>query len=405
MKFNPLKDLKTGWVDSTQDVISSWQKAGKGDAKGWANDSISSAKKFFDPGGVFFGKNKKGSDPGAADRARGIDEFFQAIKDFEEKGNNQYSWLGDLQNTNLGDTEMNGIKLDPKLKGYEMQALADLEQISKDGLSMRDQADLARLEGQVNRQNAGRTGAIQQSMAARGMGGSGLELVAQMQANQDATERQALASLEKAAMAQDGRRNATAQLGSQAGQMSARDFAQQAQRAQAQDAINRFNVANQNSTNSANWQGRQGLANQNVNQNNSFQQSILDAKQDGAKMRHNIGTEASNRYEANKAKQGNFMQGAMTGMSAGSNFGPWGAAIGAGAGGLSTQHKEYYEGGQVPGQAKVPGDHPANDTVPAMLSPGEVVVPRTVAEQIPGEDPVEAIVKLLKGRPYGKFQR
>lgn len=38
---------------------------------------------------------------------------------------------------------------------------------------------------------------------------------------------------------------------------------------------------------------------------------------------------------------------------------------------------DFKQGGQVPGKAEVPGDHPMNDTVPAKLSPGEVVVPRT----------------------------
>lgn len=38
----------------------------------------------------------------------------------------------------------------------------------------------------------------------------------------------------------------------------------------------------------------------------------------------------------------------------------------------------YKQGGQVPGEAKVAGDSPENDTVRARLSPGELVVPRTV---------------------------
>lgn len=49
------------------------------------------------------------------------------------------------------------------------------------------------------------------------------------------------------------------------------------------------------------------------------------------------------------------------------------------------------DGGMVPGQAKVAGDHPANDTVPAMLSPGEVVVPKSVVEQ--GPDACYAFLK------------
>lgn len=40
-------------------------------------------------------------------------------------------------------------------------------------------------------------------------------------------------------------------------------------------------------------------------------------------------------------------------------------------------------GGKVPGQAKVAGDSLKNDTVPALLSPGEIVIPRTVANKGP----------------------
>lgn len=36
------------------------------------------------------------------------------------------------------------------------------------------------------------------------------------------------------------------------------------------------------------------------------------------------------------------------------------------------------DGGIVPGQAKVKGDSPKNDTVPALLKPGSMVIPRTV---------------------------
>lgn len=41
------------------------------------------------------------------------------------------------------------------------------------------------------------------------------------------------------------------------------------------------------------------------------------------------------------------------------------------------QVSDFTNGGPVPGQANVPGNSPANDTVKAKLSPGEVVVPRT----------------------------
>ena len=55
-------------------------------------------------------------------------------------------------------------------------------------------------------------------------------------------------------------------------------------------------------------------------------------------------------------------------------------------------------GGPVPGQAQVPGDSPMNDTVHARLSPGEVVVPRSIVQSHP-EDVATllAAMKHLRG--------
>lgn len=48
------------------------------------------------------------------------------------------------------------------------------------------------------------------------------------------------------------------------------------------------------------------------------------------------------------------------------------------AGGSSFISGLFSSGGHVPGKAAAVGDSPANDTVPAMLSPGEVVIPRSI---------------------------
>jgi hypothetical protein len=40
----------------------------------------------------------------------------------------------------------------------------------------------------------------------------------------------------------------------------------------------------------------------------------------------------------------------------------------------------FKPGGKVPGKASVPGDSLKNDTVPAIVSPGEIVIPRSVAQ-------------------------
>jgi hypothetical protein len=357
------------------------------------------------------GKDTGNNGQGAEDL--GMKEYFDAIKEYENGGNNQYSWLGDFQGgPSLNSTEMGKIAVDPRYSQYEQQALRDLEQQSKDGLSARDLADMAQLESQVNRQNSGRIGAIQQNMAARGMGGSGMELVAQMQAAQDATERQALASLEKNAQVQQGRRDATAQLGQVSGQLSARDYQQQAQKAAAQDAINRFNTANQWNQNQMNWQGRQGIANQNVAQNNQFAQNKMQAQQGGAQMRYNSGVEADNRAamrkQGNKAQMSGIMQGVGTvaggvlGATAGSIV-PGagtvaGAALGAslgGAAGGAAGSMFYAHGGEVPGQAQVPGDSYANDNVPIVASAGEIVIPRSITTLDP-KDAAEAAKLFVK---------
>jgi len=69
-----------------------------------------------------------------------------------------------------------------------------------------------------------------------------------------------------------------------------------------------------------------------------------------------------------------------------------GTALGMGMG---KAPKKKAKGGMIEGHAKVEGDSEKNDTVPAMLSPGEIVIPRTKAK-----DPKKAkefVDQVLKG--------
>lgn len=56
-------------------------------------------------------------------------------------------------------------------------------------------------------------------------------------------------------------------------------------------------------------------------------------------------------------------------------------------------------GGGVPGQAKVMGDSQKNDVVPAMLSPGEFVIPRHIMNS---EDPIGNAVKFMQMHMRGQ---
>lgn len=60
------------------------------------------------------------------------------------------------------------------------------------------------------------------------------------------------------------------------------------------------------------------------------------------------------------------------------------------------------KGGQVPGKAKAKGDNYKNDTVPAMLSPGEIVLPRSVAQSDNAAEKAKAFVEEIKKSKKGK---
>lgn len=84
----------------------------------------------------------------------------------------------------------------------------------------------------------------------------------------------------------------------------------------------------------------------------------------------------------------NLGMSALGGGGGGSGGGGGGGIMGA----LPMLAAAFSPGGSVPGKAKVGGDNLKNDTVPAMLSPGEVVIPRSVMNS---DDPVGNSAKFV----------
>lgn len=119
-------------------------------------------------------------------------------------------------------------------------------------------------------------------------------------------------------------------------------------------------------------QGLYGQVSGNVNQQNSA--AIQNASQQNS---------------ANAAINSQIAQGQM-GM-AGGLLNAGGAALGV--------MKPMAQGGVVPGKAAMPGDHPANDTVAAKLSPGEVVIPKSIMES---SDPASAAAAFVQGVMHSK---
>lgn len=179
-----------------------------------------------------------------------------------------YDWLGDLgaehvnagadvgynditsnlaQFSEAGPSAMEGVKTDPRLQENQMASLAALEDIYKSGgMTAADQANLSKIQTQAQTADRGRRGAIQQQMASRGMGGSGMDLLAQLQSSQAATDQMGQQGLDVAGMAQDRALNAMLQSGELAGGIRGQQFGEQSQVASARDAINKFNAQNRN---------------------------------------------------------------------------------------------------------------------------------------------------------------
>lgn len=84
-------------------------------------------------------------------------------------------------------------------------------------------------------------------------------------------------------------------------------------------------------------------------------------------------------------------------FSSGGAFGGGGGPMGPSSGASMGVPIGAASGGMVPGQASG-GDRSSNDTVPAMLSPGEIVLPRSVVNDEDAEAKAAEFVKAIKAR-------
>lgn len=86
--------------------------------------------------------------------------------------------------------------------------------------------------------------------------------------------------------------------------------------------------------------------------------------------------------------------GTIAGASIGSRI------FGGGGGGLTEAEAAPFrsKGGEIKGRAKFNGDTRTNDTVPALLSPGEIVLPRSVAQDEQAPEKAKKFVEAIKSR-------
>lgn len=141
-------------------------------------------------------------------------------------------------------------------------------------------------------------------------------------------------------------------------------------------------------------QGGQNLGAQSLQGQDIWQRAIANQNQLGMGAQNiNAGIAAQNAQMQNQTNMG-----ILSGLSSA------GAAMAGGkahGGEITSVGSKLKDGGNVPGMAQIEGDSPKNDTVHAMLSPGEIVIPRSLVD-----DPerakkfIEQINKKKKGGGY-----
>lgn len=293
-----------------------------------------------------------------------------------------------------GNTHLNDIAVDPRLKEAQLKALASLQGVADSGgMTAGDTANMRRMQSQVAGDDAGRRNAILQGMQQRGLGGSGMELLAQLQGSQASTDREAQQGLDVQGMAQQRALQAMMQGGQLGGDIRGQDFAEQARIKGAQDAIDQFNTqwTNQGRTHASDMQYQSGVQNagyglqaglanrgarQDVNNataNTANQQTVMNNMQIPQQR-------FQNQVATTQAKQAGYGGGVdYYGRKYGAKSAEQGNKAGSVIGGATTLLAALSHGGEVPGRCAFGGDNSHNDKVPAMLSPGEVVVPRSIA--------------------------
>lgn len=326
-----------------------------------------------------------------------------------------------LQDRNAFDN----ITSSPEFAAAQQSALTQLQQIgSEGGMTPIDRAKLQDITDEQNTTARGRTEAVMQNARERGIGGSGLEMASRLQGEQSAADRASRQGTDVAAMAQQRALDAIQGAGEMGGRMQEAEFNREATKAQSQNAIDAANTAmmNQgrmyntsaaNTAQAANLGEKQRVADTNVNTaniqettNRALPQQVFEdelGKQSAIANAYNQwGQAAAAKKGQKQAFQNQLIAGGLqaAGTAAGTMVGGpiGGAAGGQAASAFAPKHEyqlpggggyacggmvkeDYTDGGVVDGTAQVPGDSPMNDTVDARLSPGELVIPRSLVSE------------------------
>jgi len=170
------------------------------------------------------------------------------------------------------------IEEDPRLMGQQSAYLNQLKALADSGMSDEDAAVFDQAQRQSGQQARGAREATMANMAARGVAGSGMELLSKELANQQAAERSRASMMDQAAASARQKALYTQAYGGELGSQRDQGFRSEAAN---KDILNRFNELNVGSRNTAaaqNLANRQAIANQNVAGRNQGQQYNLEGR-------------------------------------------------------------------------------------------------------------------------------
>lgn len=313
-----------------------------------------------------------------------------------------------LQQNNAYDN----ISTDPSGKEAEQTALSQMQDVaSAKGMDATEQAKLAGTESTLNQTLQGQRGSIMDQMAARGIPTSLMGTAAQLAAAGQDSEQAHTDALQANSDAEQRALTAMSASGTMGANLESQNYGEAAQKAQSQNAIDQWNAANATNVNLANQQAQQqanatntatsqAVSNANVQNANArtqynaqVPQQTFSDKLAVAGGKAGVAESQANNATAQGAQTAGLYSG-IIGAGATALGGPAAGAIASGAMNSGTKTPVSATptttpppdqvglmafGGEVPGRPMTPGNSFANDKVPTMLSPGETVLPRTVA--------------------------
>jgi hypothetical protein len=190
------------------------------------------------------------------------------------------AYTGDLTTSNLGRSELGGITEDSDLAAAQMEALNQIRGVaSNQGFTQGDMARMKIANANAAQQNRAAQDAVMQNARARGIAGSGMEMMNRQIAQQGAAQNRAMSGAQLMASADDRALQAMAQGGQMAGNISDRQYGRAANSASANDSIARFNLANNQAVRERNLNAQQTQANNAAQAANQTAASRAGARQ------------------------------------------------------------------------------------------------------------------------------